>query len=147
MVVSDFHGKTIFLDTAPLIYFIEGHSTYQQILSQLFWSGDRGEINFIASSITLLEVLVAPLRAGRIDIADSYTKFLTESDCLEIIDVTNSISIAAAKLRANYNLKTPDALLLATAIENGADYFLTNDLRLKNISETKVITLLEIQPH
>lgn len=32
MVITDFYQKTVFLDTAPLIYFIEGHSEYQENL-------------------------------------------------------------------------------------------------------------------
>lgn len=38
MVAADLFSKTIFLDTAPLIYFIEGHSVYQSRLKQLFTS-------------------------------------------------------------------------------------------------------------
>ena len=44
MVINDFHGKSLFLDTAPLIYFIEGNSSYQEILLNLFTSVDKKRI-------------------------------------------------------------------------------------------------------
>lgn len=48
-------------------------------------------------------------------------------------------------MRAKYNIHTPDALQVATAIERQADYFLTNDLRLKAVTEIKGITIAELQ--
>lgn len=47
----------------------------------------------------------------------------------------------AAIIRANYNIKTPDALQLATAIIHQADYFLTNDEQLKRVNDLEIITL------
>jgi hypothetical protein len=41
MVISDFSSKVVFLDTAPLIYFIEGHSVYQAHLRPLIEANDR----------------------------------------------------------------------------------------------------------
>ncbi len=145
MVIQDFASKTVFLDTAPLIYFIEGHSTYQPILSRLFDFNDKGGFPFVTSSVTLLEVLVKPLREGQKTIAEQYSDILTTAPGIELFDVTSAIAEQAAQLRAKYYIKTPDAIQLATCIELGADYFLTNDNRLKAISETKVIAVGELQ--
>lgn len=49
------------------------------------------------------------------------------------------------ELRVNYNLKTPDAIQLATAMENNTDVFLTNDERLKRVKEIEVLTLIKIK--
>jgi hypothetical protein len=38
-------------------------------------------------------------------------------------------------------LKTPDAIQLAAALISSSDFFLTNDVRLKNIEEIEVLTL------
>jgi predicted nucleic acid-binding protein len=42
-------------------------------------------------------------------------------------------------IRAVQNLRTPDAIQLATAIYPGADYFLSNDRGLERIKEIKVL--------
>lgn len=143
--MKDFVSKTVFLDTAPLIYFIEGHSEYQLILSRLFDFNDKGGFSFITSSVTLLEVLVKPLREGQKTIAEQYRDILTTAPGIELVDVTSAIAEQAAQLRAKYNLRTPDAIQLATCIELGADYFLTNDNRLKAVSETTVVTVSELE--
>jgi predicted nucleic acid-binding protein len=145
MVIQDFASKMVFLDTAPLIYFIEGHSVYQPILSSLFEFNDKGNFSFVTSSVTLLEVLVKPLREGQKAIADQYRDILTTAPGIELFDITSAIAEQAAELRAKYNIRTPDAIQLATCIELGADYFLTNDNRLKAVSETKVIAVDELQ--
>ena len=75
MVIQDFASKTVFLDTSPLIYFIEGHSDYQPILYRLFDLNDKKAFSFVTSSLTLLEVLVKPLREGQKAIAEQYSQF------------------------------------------------------------------------
>ncbi|MEM3658385.1 MAG: PIN domain-containing protein, partial [Candidatus Hadarchaeum sp.] len=49
----------------------------------------------------------------------------------------------AARLRARYGLRTPDALLLATARAGGATAFLTNDRALLRVREGLTIVVLE----
>jgi predicted nucleic acid-binding protein len=144
MVNIDLRNKNIFLDTAPLIYFIEGNSAYQEKLSQIFESNNKGDFVFITSSITLLEVLVKPLRDKQAKLAEKYINILTNASGIEIFDVTNAVAIKAAELRAKYNLRTPDAIQLATSIEYNADHFLTNDLRLKSVLEVNSIVLAEL---
>ena len=56
--IEKLKSQTIFLDTAPLIYFIEGNSAYQAYLKNFFAAFDKKEFSIITSSLTLLEVLV-----------------------------------------------------------------------------------------
>lgn len=83
MVVRDFAAKVVFLDTAPLIYFIEGNSTYQSILANLFDFNDKGGFSFVTSTITLIEVLVKPLRYGHKNLAKQYRDILTHGQNLK----------------------------------------------------------------
>ena len=145
MVIQTLASKVVFLDTAPLIYFIEGNSEHQAILVKLFKFNDQGGFSFITSTITLLEVLVKPMRENKTDIAEQYRTVLTKAAGIEVFDVTAAIAQVAARLRAKYNFKTPDAIQLATAIEVQADYFLTNDSRLKSVTELAVLTVGDLQ--
>jgi predicted nucleic acid-binding protein len=72
-----------------------------------------------------------------------YKTILLSSNDLETCEISNTISERAAVIRAKYGFKTPDSLQLATAIVRKADYFLTNDIALKQINEIKVIVLEE----
>ncbi|WP_296621563.1 hypothetical protein [Marivirga sp.] len=64
-----FFQKTFFIDTAPLIYYIEGHSDYKEKLIELFSANHNGEIHFQTSTLTLLEVLVQPIRLKKLKLA------------------------------------------------------------------------------
>lgn len=145
MVIQAFASKSVFLDTAPLIYFIEGHSIYQPVLSSLFDLNDKGDFSFVTSSITLLEVLVKPLRDGQSAIAKQYKDILTSAPGIEVFGTTAAIAERAAQFRARFNFRTPDAIQLATAIEAKADYLLTNDYRFKMVNEITVITVGDLQ--
>lgn len=145
MVIEDLKNSIVFLDTAPLIYFIEGNSEYQEKLENLFRLNDEGYFKFLTSSITLLEVLVKPLRDGETKIVEQYKTILRNAEGIDIFDITATIAIRAAEIRAKYNSRTPDALQVATAIVRNADYILTNDVRLKAITEIKVITIADFK--
>ncbi len=145
MVIDSFKSKIVFLDTAPLIYFIEGNSAYQSVLKKLFQANAKGEFLFITSTITLLEVLVHPIKLQRFDLVEQFQSILTQSTTLDIIDVSKSIAIKAAELRGKHNLKTPDSIQLATALEYEAHYFITNDNRLPQIKNIKLISLGDLK--
>ena len=140
-----FDNKKIFLDTAPLIYYIEENPLYAAFLNDLFTTHENKKIQFVSSVITLLEVLVLPLREGNKKLSEAYENILTNSRSIDVIDINTNIAKIAAQLRADYSLKTPDAILLATAIYSSADFFLTNDKRLQTIKEVNVITLNDFQ--
>jgi predicted nucleic acid-binding protein len=145
MVINELKGQYIFLDTAPLIYFIEGNTEFQQILSNIFNWVDKGELTFISSTITLLEVLVKPLKENLPDIVEKYTNILTSSKGIDIFDLTISVAKEASKLRSKYNLRTPDAIQLVTAITYDANIFFTNDSKLKIVTEIEVAVLSELR--
>ena len=134
-------GKTVFIDTAPLIFFIEKNPRYSAIVKSVVTLIDSGKAKGLTSTITLLEVLVLPLRDGNKKLADAYRSILLSSKNLETCEISNAISEKAAVLRAKYGFKTPDSIQLATAIIRRVDYFLTNDLALKQVKEIKVVVL------
>jgi predicted nucleic acid-binding protein len=136
-------GKTVFLDTAPLIYFIEKNSQYHDIVKPVIALIDSQQAKGVTSTITLLEVLVLPLREGNKRLAEKYKTILLSSGALETFEITHIISERATMLRAKYGFRTPDSIQLATAIICNADYFLTKSLpggqvQLLNISRQLV---------
>ena len=141
-LIKQLYGKKIFLDTAPLIYFMEAESSFLSLLNELF--SPLNDCKFITSVITLSEVLVMPFRAGKPQLAEQYKEILTMSENIDILDINIEIAKETAKIRADYSIKTPDAIQLATAKYNHVDYFLTNDLRLKSFKDLNIITLLDL---
>lgn len=133
------------LDTAPLIYFIEEHPTYLPLVQPFFQAVDEGAITAVTSTVTLLEVLVHPLRSGDVELANDYRDILLNSANLVTVEASVSVAEDAARIRAAHGARTPDALLLATAIGQGASHFLTNDDRLPAIGQLELLVLDDLQ--
>jgi predicted nucleic acid-binding protein len=58
-----------------------------------------------------------------------------------LVDAT--IAHRAAELRARSSLRTPDAIQIATAVSVGAQAFITNAARLKNVPDIPVFIISE----
>jgi predicted nucleic acid-binding protein len=82
------------------------------------------------------------LRYKRAKLVEAYRElFMTY---LRVIALSSSIAEKAASLRAVHNIKTPDAIQIATALEQNADFFLTNDARLSRLSQPKILVLADL---
>ena len=134
------------LDSPPFIYFMESHPKFDAVLTSLFQRIAAGRPKAVVSSLILTEVLVHPLRRGAAELEVEYRDLLTRSANLELLPVGVAIAQRAAQLRARYGIRTPDALHIATALEAGCQAFLTNDSRLRQVGELRVLLLSEIEP-
>ncbi len=134
----------IAFDTAPIIYFVEANPNYDALVTAIFQRIDDTEIVGITSVISLCEVLVHPIRNQNSALRQRYIDILQNSPNFFTKFINSSIAETAAELRAKYNLRTPDALQIATALENGCDAFLCNDKDLKKVTELKILILDEL---
>ena len=98
----------------------------------------------MTSYVTLIEVLVHPLREGRSELAEEYRNILLQSPALTAVSLDEGIAEESAELRARHGIRTPDAIQLATAIRSGASWFLTNDAELANLPEISVLVLKQL---
>ncbi len=134
---------TIFLDTAPIIYYIEAHPQYGHLMRDIVNSFQKGEVTAYSSVITLAEVLPKPIKNECYDLAEQFIKFLKYGINFYMIDITADISEKAGKLRGYYpSLKAFDALQLAAAIVKGTQLFITNDKKLIKCQEMINILVL-----
>jgi len=75
-LLDEVRGQRICIDTPPIIYFIEQHVKYRNIIRPVFAEIAAGNIEAITSTITLLEVLVHPLRTGDETLDEKYRDIL-----------------------------------------------------------------------
>ncbi len=143
--ITQLQGKVIGLDTAPLIYFIERNPMYLEMIRLFFRALNRGEFMVVTSTITVLEVLVQPLRRGDTTLVEEYRDILFNSEGLTTIEVSPGIAEAAAQLRAVHNLRPLDAIQLATSISEDAEFFLTNDTRLPSLPGLQMLVLEQLR--
>ena len=137
--------KRIAIDSVSVIYYIEDHPNYADKVEEVLRFIELEQIESVTSVVTLAEVLVKPLKLGDQKLENDYRDFLQDRDDLPLIPVGEVVAERAARLRAKYNLKLPDALQVATALESNCGAFLTNDVGIKRVTEIRVLVLDELE--
>lgn len=132
------------LDTMLFIYHFEENKDYLTFTRALFGLIEDGMIEGKTSIITRLEILVKPREEGDDILADEYKLILENFPHLEVAPVDAEVADLASSLRAKYELRTPDAIQLATSIVKGAQAFVTNDESLKKVKEIEVVVMREV---
>ena len=134
--------KTIFLDTAPVIYALENVEHYGPIVISFLEHYEQSA--YFSSVITVAEYFPHPFRQPNkqelIGEFDSFVDLLG----ITILEVDRKTAERAASIRAAYpGIKGMDSLQLAAAINSGCDLFLTNDRQLRQVKEINCLTLDE----
>ncbi len=127
----------IALDTNILIYFLEGiepqASKVEKILSTFMKTEDEG----IVSTVTVAEVLTGFYMAGDANKASKIKKLLNDLtlNSFKIVPVTFEVADLAANLRAKRGGRLPDALIVATALNQSANIVYSEDRDLQRFNK------------
>jgi predicted nucleic acid-binding protein len=133
---------SLFIDTAPIIYYIEAHPQFGPLVKEIVTSFQSGTIKAFSSVITLVEVLPKPIEAGNEKLAQEFSEFLKAGKNITLLEISTDIAESAGRLRGRYTfLRAMDAIQIAAGLEAKADAFITNDSKLRRIEELKVIIL------
>jgi predicted nucleic acid-binding protein len=132
------------LDSAPRIYFVEQHPVHLPIMREVIQRIDGGELAGCGCVILLTEVLNVPSKRQDAALERLYHQVLTGSRKFNLLPVGQQAADYAATLRARHNLRTPDALIAATALEEGCEALLTNDHRMGRVTGLRVLLLDEL---
>jgi predicted nucleic acid-binding protein len=123
------------------IYQLEANNRYLPFTQRIFDWLDRPGDRAVTSTITMTEVLVHPYRQDDLKRANELYGLLSRYPNLEWVAPDLGIAELAARLRAQYRLKTADALQAATAAGAAATGFVTNDADFKLVQLFEVLVL------
>lgn len=130
----------VYLDTSIAIYLVEQPAVWGSKstarLAALRAAGDT----LAVSDLTRMECQVAPLMRGDTALMQHYDAFF-RAPGVRVMSMTAAVFDRAARIRATYRFRTPDALHLAAAAEHGCGLFLTSDLRLSRCADIRVEVL------
>jgi predicted nucleic acid-binding protein len=143
MGVKDIVKVTV--DSNTLIYYFENHSDYAQDLEELFTRIEDGEIRAYISVLSILEILVKPKREKNELLENQYKALLSNYPNLDIVSIDMNIIDLAASIRAEHCTKSPDAIILSTAIASESKYLISNDIRLRGICDEKGLYLVTME--
>lgn len=140
--MTDF--RRVFIDTAPIIYFLENSPLYMESMEKFFSRCMKEHIQIVTSALTIEEYLVAPYSDGKLEYVDNFKRFLQYIN-IEVVDIDAAIAEQGAKIRGKYkNFKAIDALQIATAVVKKCDMFFTNDKQLRQEKELPCMTMDDI---
>ncbi len=131
----------IYLDACCIIYLHEGAPPFQQaVVDRLRPLKNNLDARLLTSRLSRLECRTRPLKEGNQLLLERYEAFFSSSR-LTLGEITASVVERATELRARYGFRTPDALHLASAVEQGVSLFLTGDHALARCTEVRVEVL------
>lgn len=114
-----------FLDASAVIYAVEGTEAWaealKQQLRQLAKAADTsaGGLQLAISRLSWLECRLGPLRRRDAEALSRFDAFFLHPD-LEWVELSRAVVEQATQLRAEHNLRTPDALQAASCLQLGA---------------------------
>ncbi len=130
-------GALLLIDTAPIVYLLEGHPRYAARFRPIFEAHAAGRVIFATTTVTLAELLTGPLRTGNEALARRYRSLLQS---WQLMDLDADIAETAARLRATLGLKLPDAVQAASALAIGAAALVTHDRDFSRVRELHVLS-------
>jgi predicted nucleic acid-binding protein len=129
-------GALLLVDSAPIIYTLEDHPRFALRFRPIFEAHAAGLARFAVSAVTIAEVLTGPLKSGNEALSRRYRALL---ESWRVVPLDANIAEGAARLRATYRLKLPDAVQAASALEINADALVTHDRDFSRISALRII--------
>lgn len=135
--------KKVYLDTTIYIYVFDKNPSFIDCCIKLTENLKLHNTLIVGSSLIICELLgndrLLQNKREYKKIKDSFFNIPN----LDIIKMDEKIAEKAAYIKAKYDLKTPDAIHVATAIETKCDAFITNDKGIR-CKEIKILQLSEL---
>lgn len=111
------------------------------MLQPLWQAAQAGQVRLVSSELLVIETLVGPLKSGDARLVAAYEGVFAAPE-LRIVPITRPVLREAARLRAALPaLRTPDAIHAATALLQNCALFVTNDVKLSQISGLSIAVL------
>jgi predicted nucleic acid-binding protein len=135
----------LFLDTAPVVYYVERNPTYSARADEIFDRIDAGSLQGVTSGVTLAECLVGPVHSGLAQVQRDFIDVIVGGANTTFVALDATIAQSAAELRVKYGLGLADAFQIAAAIASGCGAFLTNDRGLTRVKDIPVLVLDDLE--
>ena len=123
------------------IYQLEANARYLAFTDLIFAWVERPASMAITSTVTMTELLVQPYRDRDEQRVDEIYGLLATYPNLQWIAPNLEISDLAARMRAQYRMRTPDALQAATAAQAKATALITNDSIFERVESFENLVL------
>jgi predicted nucleic acid-binding protein len=127
----------LLVDSAPIIYMLEGHPIFMQRFRPVFDAHAEGRLRFAVTTLTIAEVLTGPHKIGDEALARRYRAIL---ESWGPVTLDSAIAESAARLRTSLKLKLADAVQAASALAVDAAALVTHDRDFSRVRSLRIIS-------
>lgn len=127
----------LMVNSAPIIYMLEGHPAFMPRFRPLFDAHAAGRLRFAVTTLAIAEVLTGPLKAGDEALARRYRAIL---ESWGPVALDGAIAESAAQLQASFKLKLADAVQAASALAVDAAALVTHDRDFSRVRSLRIIS-------
>lgn len=135
-------SDSIFIDTNIFIYALEDEGRLGDLSRDFFKLVQAKSPRIYTSVITIQETLTGVYKAKQEDRILEYLEFVSGGGSIAVLEITKQIALIAARIRAQFNVSSPDALQIATAQDAKCNLFVTADRRLPPKADSLKIKLI-----
>jgi predicted nucleic acid-binding protein len=139
-----------FLDASAVIYAVEGTPAWAEALKQqlrqlaMADQASAGGLQLAISRLSWLECRVGPLRRRDALALARFDAFFQHAD-LQWVELSEAVVERATLLRAEHNLRTPDALQAASCLQLGSGaVMVTGDVGFQRVPALRLAPLTAI---
>ena len=133
-------NRDVYFDANIFIYLLEGNKDYTKLLGDIQTLIENNDIRVFSSDLVYAELLPPHAKQGNKESMEQTINFLNK---FNMITASKEIFIHAGILRGETNMKTPDAIHVATAMASGCEIFLTNDRNIRGTKHIEVVLLID----
>lgn len=135
---GDRSGPIVYLESNAFIYFVEAQVEVSRLLKPLFEAISHRPGSAVTSELTLAEVMAPtsnPSAPPLLVRKRAYLSLIVWNRSILLKPITRDILYDTIALRDVTKLRLPDAIHLATAIQNGCRFFLSSDRDFKKMPQ------------
>ncbi|MBI4297956.1 MAG: type II toxin-antitoxin system VapC family toxin [Chloroflexi bacterium] len=119
--------QRVCFDSNAIIYALESVEPYALLVGRALKSLEERSAISVISTIVVLETLVKPMKERDQEAIDEIEHFFRVMPNLLVRPMDGAVARSAAAIRARTQLPTPDAIIVATALEERCDAIIGND--------------------
>ena len=142
--LQNLKGSRVYFDTNTIIYFLEQHEPYFEVIAPIFDMVGTGDIAAFTGNISITETLIKPIRDKNNELIQDIKSLLFDSDIFTLVDSSRATFLQAAEIGGNNGLRSADALHFSSAVEANCQYFLTNDRGFTSANGVEVVLLASL---
>lgn len=125
--------RHISLDSCACIYLLTRTEPFTAPIRGLFERAGARRLAISLSRLVQMELLVHPMRSRSLREREMIVDLTERATGVETTELTRTVIFLAAEIRAHTRLKTPDAIVVASAAANGCEAIVGNDKRFRDL--------------